>query len=84
LTAAQWLVDHGAILIGIDSQLIDNNAATDHAIPVHKLLLANKRVICEDMTNLEAMPASGAFITAVPPRVEMASFPARVFATVYE
>jgi arylformamidase len=86
--AAAWLVDHGVVLVGIDTPLIDNYADTSvgggPALPVHNELLRNGVVISEDMTNIGALPRTGAYLTAVPPRVPMASFDVRSFATVYE
>jgi arylformamidase len=81
IEAARWLVSKKVALVGIDGPLIDNFADSS-AIPVHHELLEHGVVICEDMTNLGALPMKGAFLTAAPPRVPMTSFPARVFATV--
>lgn len=81
--AAQYLVDNGAVLVGIDSPLVDNIETSAEAIPVHNILLSNGLVICEDMTNIAAVAGKVAYLTAVPPRVPLASFPARVFASVY-
>jgi len=83
VATAQWLVDHGASMVGIDTPLVDNIDKSE-TIPVHHLLLEHKIIIIEDMANLTALPKNGAYLTAVPPRVELASFPARVFATVYK
>lgn len=80
--AARWLIDHHAALVGIDALLVDNYNQND-AIPVHDMLLKSGIVIAEDMTNIEAVVGKDALLTAVPPRAPMASFPARIFATVY-
>ena len=82
--AAEYLVKQGSALVGIDSPLVDNIDTSAEAIPVHNILLSNGVVICEDMTNIAAAEGKNAYLTAVPPRVPLASFPARVFATVYE
>ncbi len=82
--AAEELVKQGVVLVGIDSPLVDNIETSAGAIPVHNILLSNGIVICEDMTNIAAAEGKDAYLTAVPPRVPLASFPARVFATVYE
>jgi len=84
IEAAQYLVEQGAALVGIDSPLVDNIETSANAIPVHNILLSNGVVICEDMTNIASVEGKQAYLTAVPPRVPLASFPARVFATVYE
>ncbi|WJD60693.1 cyclase family protein [Pseudomonas kurunegalensis] len=80
---AEWLVEHKAALVGIDSILVDDldNCAT--TVPVHNLLLNNGVVIAENMTNLSAVVSRVALLTAVPPRVEMSSFPVRIFATIF-
>lgn len=79
---ARWLVNHRAALVGIDSVLIDNYAENS-SIPVHDLLLKNSIVIAEDMANIGALTDKNAYLSAVPPRVPMASFPARIYALVY-
>lgn len=82
---AKWLIDRGVIFIGIDSPLIDNfTKTTEYGTPVHHVILEAGAIVCEDLRGLEAMPDTGALLTAVPPRVEMASFPARVFAKILE
>lgn len=80
---AKWLIKRGAILVGIDSPLIDNMVImSEYGNPVHDVILEAKSIVCEDLRGLEQMPDTGALLTAVPPAVEMASFPARVFAKV--
>ncbi|MDO6409904.1 cyclase family protein [Pantoea phytobeneficialis] len=79
---AKWLAKNHAALVGIDSVLIDNyNDAS--SIPAHDILLKNNVVVAEDMTNIGSLMGKNAYLTAVPPRVPMASFPARIFAAVY-
>lgn len=84
IDAANYLVEKGVALVGIDSPLVDNIESSELEIPVHNILLSNGVVICEDMTNISAVENKVAYLTAVPPRVPLASFPARVFATVFE
>lgn len=79
---ARWLVRHRAVLVGIDSVLIDNYAESS-SIPVHDILLKNNIVIAEDMANIGALIEKNAYLYAVPPRIPMASFPTRIFALVY-
>lgn len=55
--AAQALVEAGAALVGIDALNIDDPA--DPSRPVHTALLAAGIPICEHMTGLQALPASG-------------------------
>ncbi|RAI70888.1 metal-dependent hydrolase [Pseudomonas fluorescens] len=80
--AATWLVQHKAKLVGIDAPLIDNFHDSS-AVPAHDILLGNGVTVAEDMTNIMAVSGKNATLTAVPPRVEMASFPARIFAKIY-
>lgn len=77
--AADWLVEHGAALVGIDSNNIDDTR--QRARPVHTRLLAANIPICEHMTGLEALPDAGFRFSAVPPKVRgMGTFPVRAFA----
>ena len=80
---AQWLVDQGAALVGIDSLNIDDADADDHARPAHSLLLAAEIPVVEHMTGLDQVPATGARFTATPPRVvDFGTFPVRAFASI--
>ena len=77
--AARLLVVRGARLVGIDSYNIDDTST--RARPVHTILLGADVPICEHMTNLAALPATGFRFTAVPPKVAgMGTFPVRAFA----
>jgi arylformamidase len=79
--AAQWLVDNGARLVGIDALNVDDPA--DGARPAHSLLLAAGIPIVEHLTGLDQVPPTGAQFTAVPPRVhQMGTFPVRAFAAI--
>lgn len=80
--AAKWLVNHHAAFVGIDALLIDDYNKND-TIPVHDMLLKNGIVIAEDMTNIGSVVGKNAWLTAVPPRAPMTSFPTRIFAAVY-
>lgn len=80
---AIWLMERNVHFIGIDTPLIDdyvNSAAK--GCPVHDIILEKKAVICEDMKDIEKLPDTGAVLYAIPVRVEMSSFPARVFAVI--
>lgn len=80
---AQWLMERKVAVIGIDSQLIDDYVhSKEKGNPVHDIILENLSVICEDMQSIELLPDEGARLYVIPVRVEMASFPARVFATI--
>lgn len=79
--AAQFLVDRGAKLVGIDSHNIDDTRGNKR--PVHTLLLGNNILICEHMTNLEKVPEKGSRFYAVPPKVTgVGTFPVRAFVQV--
>ena len=82
--AAQWLIDRGVYLCGIDTQLIDDFNHKETGCAVHEIVLGAGSIVCEDMANLDQVPDRGARLYAIPPRVEMASFPGRVFAVVDE
>jgi len=79
--AADWLVENGAALVGIDSNNIDDTSV--RARPVHSRLLAAAIPICEHLTRLETLPEHQFRFSAVPPRVRaMGSFPVRAYAVV--
>jgi kynurenine formamidase len=79
--AAQLLAERGAVLVGIDSHNIDDTRGRRRT--VHTILLGAGILVCEHMTNLGALPASGFRFTAVPPRIAgMGTFPVRAFARI--
>ena len=79
--AADWLADHGAVIVGIDSCNIDNMHV--RARPVHTRLLGAGIPICEHMTGLDGLPDAGFLFTAAPPKVKgMGTFPVRAYALV--
>ena len=84
LEAAKWLMKRKVLVVGIDSQLVDNfNEKDDPNYPgdvVHDEILGHESVICEDLMDLDLLPDKGARLYVIPIRVAMASFPARVFA----
>jgi kynurenine formamidase len=78
-SAAAYLRDQGAVLVGIDSFNIDD--ITDGTRPVHTTLLGAGILIVEHMCNLEELPLSGFRFSAVPVKVKgMGTFPVRAFA----
>jgi kynurenine formamidase len=83
---AQWLIDHGAALVGIDALNIDDiSAESGGARPAHTLLLGAGIPIVEHLTGLENLPPTGARFTAAPPRVAaFGTFPVRAYASVPE
>ncbi|WP_127819435.1 cyclase family protein [Microbacterium sp. CPCC 204701] len=79
---AQWLIDRGAVLVGIDSLNIDDTEAGGER-PAHSLLLGAGVHVVEHLTNLGAVPPRGARFTAAPPAVEgFGTFPVRAFAEI--
>jgi len=79
---ARYLVEQRVVLVGIDSVNIDDSSpAAEGRRPAHSVLLAAGIPIVEHLTNLGALPLSGATFTAVPPRIEgFGTFPVRAFA----
>lgn len=78
-TAAEFLRDSGAVLVGIDSINIDDNR--DGTRPVHTILLEARIPIVEHLTNLDQVPKQGFRFFATPVKVrDFGSFPVRAFA----
>ena len=79
---AQWLIDAGAVLVGIDSVNIDDTESGGER-PAHSLLLGAGVHVVEHLTNLAELPPQGGRFTAAPPAVEgFGTFPVRAFAEV--
>jgi len=79
--AAQWLVEQGATLVGIDSVNIDSTS--DGERPVHTLLLAAGIPVLEHLTHLDRLPPRGFHLHAAPVPVRgMGTFPVRAYAVV--
>ena len=77
--AAEWLVEAGVVLVGIDSHNIDDTRVRTR--PAHTILLGAGIPICEHMTNLGALPDRGFRFAAAPPKVKgMGTFPVRAYA----
>ena len=77
--AAEHLVAAGAGLVGIDSVNIDDTEGGGER-PAHSILLAAGIHVVEHLTNLAAVPSSGALFTAAPPAIEgFGTFPVRAF-----
>jgi len=56
--AAQWLVDHGCRLLGMDTAMPDNpknGRGCSNDSPNHKILLGNNVILLEYMVNLAAL-----------------------------
>lgn len=77
--AAEYLVEHGAAFVGIDTYNIDDT--TDGSRPVHTTLLGNNIPICEHMCGLELLPDTGFRFHAAPVKVKaFGTFPVRAYA----
>ncbi len=77
-SAAEYLRDNGAELVGIDSHNIDDTRGASR--PVHTILLGADIPIVEHMTRLNILPESGFKFFAVPVKVKgMGTFPVRAF-----
>lgn len=79
---AQYLVEAGVSLVGIDSVNIDNTQSGGER-PAHSLLLRAGILVVEHLTSLEQLPSHGAHFSAVPPKVkDFGTFPVRAFAEI--
>lgn len=79
--AANYLVDNGAAIVGIDSYNIDSTQ--DGSRPAHSILLGNDIPIVEHLCGLGELPDSGFKFFAVPVKVrQFGTFPVRAFAIV--
>lgn len=80
-SAALYLREAGATLVGIDTYNIDDTS--DGRRPVHTILLGADIPIVEHMTGLAALPDNGFRFYAVPVKVKgFGTFPVRAFAVV--
>jgi kynurenine formamidase len=67
--AAAWLVDNrGIVAIGIDTPSIDYGQSTDFR--AHVTLYAENIAGFENVANLDLLPQSGAFVVALPMKIE--------------
>ena len=79
--AAEYLLDRGAVLVGIDSLNIDDTRGGER--PVHSTLLAGGVPIVEHLRGLDQVPTSGFRFSAIPPKVSgVGTFPVRACAAV--
>jgi kynurenine formamidase len=79
--AADYLVEAGVGLVGIDSLNIDDT--DDGSRPVHTKLLRANVPICEHMCNLDQLPVRGFRFHAAPVKVKaFGTFPVRAYAVV--
>lgn len=80
-SAAEYLSQRGAALVGIDSYNIDETQAGER--PAHSILLAHDIPIVEHLCQLGELPLTGFKFFAVPVKVkEFGTFPVRAFGLV--
>jgi kynurenine formamidase len=66
--AARWLVDERKVAaIGVDTASIDHGPAQD--FPVHQVVAAANVPGLENLTGLDALPATGAWVIALPMKI---------------
>src|ERR1051325_9697326 len=76
--AAQFLMDSGAVIVGIDTYNIDDTS--DGSRPAHTILLGADIPICEHMCNFDQIPDAPFRFSAVPVKVKgFGTFPVRAF-----
>lgn len=74
--AAQYLIDHGALAIGIDT--LGPDRPGDH-YPVHEIVLSADCYLIENVANLEQLPPTGAMAMVMPiPLAGATEAPARI------
>ena len=67
--AAQWLVDNRRIVaVGIDTPSIDRGQSSDFR--AHVIFYAENIAGFENVANLAALPATGAYVVALPMKIE--------------
>ncbi|GCE50192.1 kynurenine formamidase [Thermosporothrix hazakensis] len=80
--AATYLVEAGALLVGIDSVNIDDTSGGER--PVHSTLLRAEILIVEHMCHLDQLPDEGFTFSAIPPKFKgVGTFPVRALAMLY-
>lgn len=70
--AAQWIVDHGVKMFGLDCITVDLPTPLrppGFDFPVHRILLGNEVLIAENVTNLEELVGKQSRILAFPLKV---------------
>lgn len=68
VSAAEWMVEHGVKCVGIDTASVEKYGRKD--APVHKMLLAGKIGIIENLANLKQFAGSRMFFVCLPLRLK--------------
>jgi arylformamidase len=86
--AAQWLVDHGCRLVGLDVAMPDNpknGKSSGNDSPNHKIFLGSGTIILEYLVNLGSIGAARFDLVVAPLKIRDGDgAPARCFAIVQE
>ncbi|MEX2119208.1 MAG: cyclase family protein [Pirellulales bacterium] len=78
---AEWCVQRGVNVIGVEPPSVADVANLDELTRVHRILLGGRVTIVEGLTNLNALPESGAWFMAAPLKIEGGDgCPCRAFA----
>lgn len=81
IDAVRLLIDRGVTVIGVDTASIDNGPSKDFL--VHRAAGAANVIGLENLTELDQLPATGAWVAALPMKIANGSgAPARVIAFV--
>ena len=66
---AQWLVDKRKVkAVGVDTLSIDYGQSKDFM--THRILLNHSIVAFENLTNLQELPETGAYLVALPMKIK--------------
>jgi hypothetical protein len=75
---AKYLVDAKVKMVGVDTCSVDNQ----DGFPIHKILLAGKVLIIENLTNLNQLTGKDFKVYALPLNLQIDGSPARVIAEI--
>jgi len=82
--AAQWMVDHGVKLVGVDCSTVDlaySKRSAGFNWPVHRILLSHGVLVAEHVTNLRSLSGKRVEVVFMPLKIRGADgAPARVMA----
>ena len=72
-SAAQWLVDNGLLLLGMDTPMPDsplNGWTSSNDSPIHKILLGNGVILLEYLCNLRSLKQNKFDLVALPLKIK--------------
>lgn len=79
--AAQLLIDRNVAGIAIDTLSPDCPGSND---PVHRIMLSNNKYMIENIANADQLPPVGAYIIALPLKIESTEAPLRIIGLTFE